>query len=174
LTPKGAEIAKGMGAERIADDILMGWQAFARLAPPGAVRLIRELRSDFSPMTRALRKLPTKLLHGDLKLDNIGIEPSGRIWLIDWAMSLTAPAAIELGWFMAVNSQRLATSLDEILAIYAREANLSPLVRDRHDALAALCGLLLRGWRKALDARDGKPEELAWWCDRIRHAECFL
>jgi hypothetical protein len=174
LTPKSAEIARSMGAGKIAGDIIAGWDLFRRLAPTWAVRLVDDLQADLTPFERALSGLPPLLLHGDLKLDNIGIEPCGRVWLIDWAMSLVAPSAVELGWFMAVNSRRLPVSLDELLDLYARRVGLDPGLRARHDALAALCGLLLRGWRKALDASQGDGAELKWWCERACVAQRWL
>ena len=96
------------------------------------------------------------------------------MWLIDWAMTLVAPPAVELGWFLAINSRRLPVSLDEVMRRYAENAAIPPEHRARHDALTVLCGLLLRGWRKALDAEAGEPDELRWWCDRAEEAAAFL
>jgi hypothetical protein len=48
------------------------------------------------------------------------------------------------------------------------------VIRARHDALTVLCGLLLRGWRKALDAESGEPAELQWWCERATESSRFL
>jgi hypothetical protein len=88
-------------------------------------------------------------------------------------MVLVAPAAVDLGWFLAINSRRLPVSLDEVMARYAA-ARITSHDRDRHDALTILCGVLLRGWRKALDAEAGEPKELSWWCDRARAAGRLL
>jgi thiamine kinase-like enzyme len=112
------------------------------------------------------------LLHGDLKFDNIGLEGDGRMWLIDWALTLVAPAAVEVGWFLAINSRRMTLSLEAVLDAYAAAA--PHTARDARDGLAAICGLLLRGWRKALDAETGEPAELQWWCDRALAAEHLL
>ena len=95
------------------------------------------------------------------------------MWLIDWAMPLLSSTALELGWFLAINSRRLPVSNDAVLDRYAAAAPASS-DRERHDALTALCGLLLRGWRKALDADEGEPDELRWWCDRAREGLRFL
>jgi hypothetical protein len=89
-------------------------------------------------------------------------------------MTLVAPPAVDLGWFLAINSRRLPISLDDVMTRYARAADMHGDARERHDALTVLCGLLLRGWRKALDAHDGEPEELRWWCDRAREAKRVL
>jgi aminoglycoside phosphotransferase (APT) family kinase protein len=135
------------------------------------VELIHSLSKDPSPLIELLASLPVSLLHGDLKLDNIGLGVDGHMWLIDWAMPMLAPPAVELGWFLAINSRRLPVALDEVMKRYAHAAALSSELRRRHDAAAVLCGLLLRGWRKALDADEGEPEELRWWCEHAADAQ---
>lgn len=173
LTPAGATIAQRYGAP-VARDLRRGWELFERMAPAPVVELIRELSSDVWPLIRALTPLPRSLLHGDLKFDNVGVDADGRLWLIDWAMPTLAPAAVELGWFLAINSRRLPVSLDETMARYASAADMAAEHLERHDAATALCGLLLRGWRKALDADEGEPAELRWWCERAAAASALL
>ncbi len=173
LTPATARIAEAFGAP-VARDIASGWELFRRHASYDTVALIDHLFVDPAPLVHALSGLPTAWLHGDLKLDNIGLDADGRIWLIDWAMTLVAPAAVDLDWFLAINSFRSPVALDEVMARYAAAAQMPPSLRERHDALTVLCGLLLRGWRKALDAEAGEPNELRWWCDRANEAASFL
>ncbi len=173
LTPAGARIASAYGAP-VADDLARGWQLFDALTPLAVAAQIRSLSEDPAPLIAALATLPRSLLHGDLKFDNIGLDPAGRMWLIDWAMPMLAPPALELGWFLAINSRRLPLSLDETMRRYAAAAGMEGSARDRHDASAVLCGLLLRGWRKALDADGGAPEELRWWCERASEAASLL
>ena len=57
---------------------------------------------------------------------------------------------------------------------YAEAAQIAAKDRARHDGLTVLCGLLLRGWRKALDTEAGDPGELRWWCERAEAAAEFL
>ena len=173
LTPGTALVAENYGAH-VARDIIGGWTAFDRHAPPAAVALMRELFDDPASLLGALGALPPAFLHGDLKLDNIGLDQDGAMWLIDWAMTLVAPAAVDLGWFLAINSRRLPVALDDVIARYAAAASVPSAVRIRHDALTVICGLLLRGWRKALDAEAGEPAELRWWCERAVAASRFL
>ena len=173
LTPERARIAAEYGAP-VAADLTAGWQAFTRHATAGARRVVESLHADPSPLLRALSREPAAFLHGDLKFDNIGLDADGTMLLLDWAMPVVAPPAVELGWFLAINSRRTMLSLDAALGIYADAARLSGNARARHDALAAVCGLVLRGWRKALDADEGEPEELRWWCDRVEAAEPLL
>ncbi len=159
---------------RIGQDILKGWGLFFEHAPKSVADLVRALFDDIEPLERALGQLPSSLLHGDLKLDNIGILPDGTLSLIDWSMPMVAPAAVELGWFLAMNSRALPISLDETMAAYTSSANLDSRLHARHQALTILCGLLIRGWRKGLDAGSGEPSELRWWCERASAASKML
>lgn len=173
LTPAGAAIAASYGAP-VAGDVVAGWELFERHASPGARRIVAALFDDVAPLVRALDPLPRALLHGDLKFDNIGLHPDGGIWLFDWAMTLLAPAAVDIGWFLAINSRRMRSPLDDAIAAHARYADIAPQHIGRHRALTVLCGLFLRGWRKALDAEAGEPAELRWWCDGAEAAARFL
>ena len=173
LTPDHARIAAEYGAP-VARDLMRGWELFDHLAPPSVVELIRGLAEDPSRLIDLLAPLPASLLHGDLKLDNIGLDASGRLWLIDWAMPMLAPPAIDLGWFLAINSRRLPFTLDETIHRYAAAAGIAREQRALHDAAAVLCGLLLRGWRKAIDASEGEPDELRWWCEQATEARRVL
>lgn len=159
---------------RVSQDLRAGWPLFHKHTSPAASSLIRALSDDVQPLLQALSRLPASLLHGDLKFDNIGVGPDGTVWLIDWAMPLLAPPAVELGWFIAMNSRRAAVTPDGMLELYAARAGIPHQDRDRHEALTALCGLLLRGWRKGLDAEAGERQELAWWCERAEAARRFL
>lgn len=159
---------------RIAEDILRGWELFFDSAPKDAGDLVRSLFADLAPLTKSLERLPNRLLHGDLKLDNIGVRPDGTLSMIDWSMPLLAPAAIDLGWFLAMNSRALPVSLDETLAAYALHSTVDSRSQELHRSLTILCGLLIRGWRKALDAEAGEPAELHWWCDRALRASSVL
>ena len=159
---------------RIANDILRGWELFFDHAPGDVGDLVRSLFNDLSPLKSALGRLPNHFLHGDLKLDNIGIRPDGGLSLIDWSMTMVAPAAVDLGWFLAMNSRALPTSLDDTLSAYMSYSKTENRLRESHESLTILCGLLIRGWRKALDAESGEPSELLWWCKRASSASNLL
>jgi len=124
------------------------------------------------PLFDALARLPGAGLHGDLKLGNVGLEPDGTVDLIDWQMTLVAPIAVELGWFVVANVAGLPLPPDDVFERYRRAAGLPAddtwaAQRD----LAVLVGLMLRGWRKGFDAEDGltlphggsAAADLAWW-----------
>jgi len=181
-------------AERYADDgtwvgerFIAGWDAFDRVASAPARRLIERLSAEPAPLIAALGRLPSVALHGDLKLSNVALLP-GRIALIDWQMTLQAPVAVELGWFLVSNVALLPIDPEAVLDAYrdALERHLDSGADGERSAwdgligdwdaqtdLAWIVGLLLRGWRKGIDAQAGvshpsgvsAAEDLAWWCE---------
>lgn len=165
---------------------LAGWDAFDRTAPAGARDLIERLSADPEPLVAALGRLPAFGLHGDLKLANVALIGDDAITCIDWQMSLRAPAAVELGWFLVSNSGSLPSPPEAVMAAYrdalahagrrgdGSEANdPAGLAGDwsAQEDLTWIVGLLLRGWRKGLDAEAGVSlasgvsavEDLGWW-----------
>lgn len=175
----------GAAHDAVGDRILPGWDAFDRLAPAAARDLINSLSDDPQPLLDALAALPSTLLHGDLKLANVGIEPDGMIDLVDWQMVTVAPVAVELGWFLVSNVASLPLQPDDVLTRYhgavLEQGQAGELIMatwlDQADA-AILVGLLLRGWRKGADAEAGltlasgvsAADDLAWWCDHVIEA----
>jgi aminoglycoside phosphotransferase (APT) family kinase protein len=182
-------------AQRYADEgtwvgarFLAGWDAFDRLAGDSARSLIASLSAEPAPLIDALDRLPSVVVHGDLKLSNVALLPGGRIALIDWQMALRAPIAVELGWFLVSNVALLPLAPARVLDAY-RDALRRLLARggngetaawdgligdwDAQTDLAWIIGLLLRGWRKGLDAQAGVShpsgvaavDDLAWWCE---------
>lgn len=152
---------------------LDGWDAFDRLADPAARDLVAGFAGDVGPLLTALERLPSVLLHGDLKLANVGFVDD-RMALIDWQMVTRAPVAVELGWLLVSNVASLPEPPDAVLARYraaASEAGVDVGDWEAQVDLAVLVGLLLRGWRKGLDAESGTPtgwnasgpDDLAWW-----------
>jgi hypothetical protein len=150
----------------------LGWDAFDELATPSSRQLIDDLTRDPEPLLAALERLPQSGLHGDLKLGNVGLALDGTAWLIDWQMTLVAPVAVELGWFLVGNVAGLPLPPDDVLERYRLAAGVpaDDAWATQRD-LAILVGLLLRGWRKGLDAEagitlpTGRPaaDDLAWW-----------
>jgi hypothetical protein len=179
--------------------LLLGWDAFDRQAPSPARDLIDTLAADPAPLVRALGRLPSAGLHGDVKLANVAVWPDQeQVRLIDWQMTIRAPVAVELGWFLATNSAALPEDPNQILERYrlaassagfvTRQIPLSPTlsVSETTDRpltsnadwpaqvdLAWIVGLLLRGWRKGLDAESGATlgsgisgrDDLHWWSE---------
>jgi len=174
----------GPAHDAVADRILPGWDAFDRLASRSARDLVTMLGEDPQPLVDVLEGQPSTLIHGDLKLANVGIAADGAIEMIDWQMVSVAPIAIEIGWFLVANVASLPVEPNEVIRRYRTHLARGYLDPDdgwlRGNAFeddgvdaAVLVGLLLRGWRKGLDADAGitlgsgvaARDDLAWWCD---------
>ena len=161
------------------------------MATPAAREIIAGLAADPQPLLDELEAQPATLIHGDLKLANVGIEDDGSIVLVDWQMVMIAPIAVELGWFLVSNVASLPLPPEEVIARY--RSKLSYAISDAEDDgrwvggaefddddidAAILVGLLLRGWRKGMDAEAGitlasgvsAADDLAWWCERAVEA----
>jgi hypothetical protein len=181
----------GPARDAVAQRLLPGWDAWDRLASPHARSIIAELGADPQPLVDVLRSRPSTLIHGDLKLANVGIEADGSVVLVDWQMVSIAPVAIELGWFLVSNVASLPLPPGWVITRYRSKLSraISDAERDRRwvggaeldddDVHAAiLVGLLLRGWRKGADAEAGvvhasgisAADDLAWWCERAVEA----
>lgn len=180
LTLLSEVTARGYSAQGnpVGATFLRGWDTFRRHASAPAVALIDELTTNLAPLTAALGLLPAVPLHGDLKLSNVAVTTDGRVAFIDWQMLLVAPVAVDLGWFLVGNAAVLPVAPDVVLAHYRAAARTwaADVDPDRWEAqvdLAMIAGLLLRGWRKALDAEadvvyasgTAAVDDLVWWCD---------
>ena len=151
---------------------VQGWDDFDRLVRPAARELIARLTADPGPLFTALDRLPDAGLHGDLKLGNVGLAPDGAVPMIDWQMTMVAPVAVELGWFLVANVAGLPIQPDEVLERYRLAAGLpDDAAWATQWDLAVIVGLFLRGWRKGLDTEAGvvypnglaAARDLAWW-----------
>jgi hypothetical protein len=151
--------------------ITRGWRAFEQLVPPVVADLERRLARDMTPLLATLQSLPQTLLHGDLKIANFGWD-GDVLSLLDWAMVMRGPVAIDLAMFLTMNSSVLPWPLDETLDRYASHLE-HALGAERfaaarwwqQRAAIMLSGIVYYGWGKALDAESGRPDELRWWCD---------
>jgi aminoglycoside phosphotransferase (APT) family kinase protein len=179
----------------VGDRFLAGWDAFDRWATPAARDLVERLSTAPAPLLDALSELPSVGLHGDLKLANVALSGPDDILLIDWQMTTYAPVAVELGWLLVSNVDLLPEPPDAVIDRYRTSVSwhsgrygaggvgsmdLARVVGDWEAQvdLAFLVGLLLRGWRKGLDAESGvrlasglaAEADLAWWCRRAIEA----
>ena len=175
VTPAAARRYDGGGLS-IGRRFLEGWAAFERMAPAGAVEVIARLGRDSAPLLEALSRLPSTGLHGDLKLANVALRPDDSVAFIDWQMTAFAPLAVDLGWFLVSNVSQLPLEPEAAFEHYVELAGESTAVGDAAAQLdlMILVGLLLRGWRKGLDAEaeltlpTGQPavDDLRWWSER--------
>jgi hypothetical protein len=147
--------------------VLEGWDRFFDLAPDGIGTTVAELLERPGRLAAALGSYPRTLLHGDLKVSNIGLR-SDAVVLLDWGTLTTmGPPALDHAWHLAINGAAIDAELDDMLADV--HAVLAP---DARPALpsAMLAQVVLLGWEKALGATSDDPATrareragLRWW-----------
>lgn len=167
LTPT---VAGGTAPAPLRAMVLEGWTRFVDTAPRDVGAAVLELLERPGQLAAALTPHPDTLLHGDLKVANVGFDGE-RVVLLDWGtLTGMGPPAVDFAWYLAVNSAAIDATLDEVLADI--ESTLCP---DDREALplALLAQVLLLGWEKALGATSDDPETrareaagFAWWCER--------
>jgi len=188
LTRPSAERYRAEGTS-VGERLVAGWDAFDRRASPAGRELVDRLSGDPTPLLAALDRLPPIGLHGDLKLANVALLPDRGIAFIDWQMTCFAPVAVELGWLLVSNVDLLPEQPANVLSRYhdsirrhAGRTGAHGIGRldfgrivgewDVQLDLVWIVGLVLRGWRKGLDAEAGRSlasgvaavDDLASWC----------
>jgi hypothetical protein len=145
-----------------------GWSRLQDVAPRAAA-VLAPLTLDPSPIVEALAATPQTLVHGDVKLGNVGRHADGRTILIDWALPGQSVCCMELAYYLALNRARLPASVDREATIAAYRAALEHHGIDtapwweRQLGLSLLGMMVLLGWEKALSP----PDDLVWWEQRV-------
>jgi hypothetical protein len=152
--------------------VLGCWHRLADAAPE-THRVLRALVDEPAPLVRALATTPTALVHGDWKGGNLGITDDAKVVLVDWAFpGVDAPCA-DLGWYLAVNCDRLpetkASAIERYRDALERHGLRTAGWWDRQLALALLGTAMQMAWSKC-----DQPEELAWWSARVEAAAPLL
>lgn len=165
LVPLTGQIERDLGHTDVVPSLLgSAWQRLAAVSPEMG-ELAAAITADPGSLVDALAETPTTLIHGDWKAGNLGSHPDGRTILLDWQWPGQAAGCVDLGWYIAVNCDRLPETKEATIAAY-RDA----LVRhdvavgewfDRQLELALLGSFVQLGWSKTED-----PIELGWWVDR--------
>lgn len=164
LSPAMADAELARGSDDLVPRLVRkGWPLLAEIAPRAAAVVV-PLVHDPGPLVRALEDTPQTFVHGNWKLDNLGIDDAGRTVLLDWELSGRGAPASDLAWYLAINCRRLPVSKEESIATY-REALERHGVEtgpwwERQLALCLVGALVQFGWEKALGGYD---DELVWW-----------
>jgi hypothetical protein len=151
---------------------LDAWPRFFELAPDDVGAAIASVHADPARFAAALLDRPSTLVHGDLKLANLGVHDD-RLIVLDWGTLTTwAPPAVDYAWYLAINAAALGRAHDDLLEDI-RHAEPSC---DETALVLALVGALAQlGWEKALGAtaddasvRERELRGLQWWCGHVR------
>ena len=164
------------GRDEIPRLLARGWTCLPELLPADVAEPVLAIAADPAPFAAELARFPATLVHGDLKLGNVGFLGE-RVVLLDWGTQTGwAPPAVEVAWYLAVNHSRIDATREQVLDDF-RAAEGGPHDEDAL-RLALLGGLVQLGWDKALHA-SGHPDpavrareraDLAWWVARAREA----
>lgn len=161
--------------EELAGYALRGWEIWADLVTDDVGEQVLALAQDATPLSRALRKRPLTMIHGDLATVNMAFE-ADHLTLIDWGIATAAPGAVDIGRFLAGCAHVLDVDPDAFVAMYREEA--ADLFDEQATRLGLLSGLVWLGWNKVLDiaehpdeaVREREKAALPWWLDRAREA----
>ncbi|HEX6539027.1 MAG TPA: hypothetical protein VF155_07605 [Candidatus Dormibacteraeota bacterium] len=155
-------------------DAVEGWSRFPHVVPRDVYEAVSAVHNDPDGLADALLARPCGLVHGDLKMANLGATVD-RVVIVDWGTVTTwAPPAVEYAWYLAVNGAALGGSHDDLLDEIRQTDAGDDDVALRLALLGALAEL---GWAKALGATSDDTETrhrerggLAWWCVQVRKA----
>lgn len=150
-----------------------GWGRLGRRAPAVAA-VVRAVHRRPDALAAALARTPSTFLHGDPKMGNLGVAADGRAVLLDWAYPGAGPATWELGWYLALNADRLPERKEDAIDRYAsglRRRGLGTVPWfDQQLALALLGITATFAWEKAL----GGDDELGWWSEHALAGAALL
>lgn len=175
LSPWMAMCEADLGSDHLVPRLVaQGWPLLADVAPAAAA-VVTPLAWDPAPLVQALDSTPQTFVHGNWKLDNLGVDPEGRTVLLDWEIPGRGPALSDLAWYLAINCRRLPVSKEETIEGYRRALERHGIDTtqwwDRQLALCLLGALVQFGWEKAFGGYD---DELAWWERRALEAAPLL
>lgn len=169
----GDEAALRGAPQSIRNGVTNGWREALQLLPAEAGA---KLTQSADRLWLAWSDLPKTLIHGDTKVANFAFVENRGVAAFDWSRLGAAPCTVDLGWYLAVNSTRLARGKDELIARY-RELLESKLGRTLDGALwermveaGVVSGARMLLWSKALARQDGTASRLAdwdWWAARL-------
>jgi hypothetical protein len=158
------------------DIILAGWRSFAELVPTDVADAVFAVHQRPELLAAALMaSAPATLVHGDAKLENLGV-CGNRLVAIDWGeLTGLGPAEIDVAWLAVMSGWRMHVLPDEVFAAYDQHADrrLDPRALD----LACIGSLAQMGFKLA--ARCRAPDQpireraallLDWWVARVREA----
>lgn len=152
-----------------------GWERFGDVVPGDVAEAVFHVLESPGALADALSRFDSTLLHGDLKLANLGLAHE-RVVVLDWGPQTSwGPPAVDYAWYLAVNGAGLLASFDEVVDDVRAAAG--PAHDEDAFRLALLGALVQLGWEKALGAtgdddgvRRRERSGLDWWTARARDA----
>jgi aminoglycoside phosphotransferase (APT) family kinase protein len=144
---------------------------FYDLVAENVAGAVAAVQADPGPLVEALLARPSTLVHGDLKVANLGVDHD-RVVMLDWGTLTTwAPPAVDFAWYLAIDAAAVGFEHDQLIADVRRAQGEG----DEASLRLALLGALMQlGWEKALGATSDDAETrhreragLAWWTAQV-------
>lgn len=175
LSPRTARREQERG-ERVGDIISRCWELFTELVPGDLATAILALANRPALLAEQLDRCEQTLVHGDVRLNNLGFSDD-RVVLVDWGERTgSAPAAVELASFLVFDANRFDVSRDDVVSDFRN------LYGDRFDdtalQLALIGGFVQLGCHFTLsialgggdEAQAAANAELEWWTPKVASA----
>lgn len=162
------------GSDPVPKLIGRGWEIFFEAVPDDVSSAVAAILLDPGGLAGQLGSGRGTLIHGDLKLGNLGLL-SDRVVAVDWGDRVgIAPPEVEFAWYLAINSSRIEATREQLIEDWQEICGDG--CDERALKLALLGGLVQLGWNKALDAVDNHDaavrgrelEDLNWWVTAAR------
>lgn len=165
----------GPGAHPLADRIIHGWELFEQHVDHDLAAAVFAVHHEPERLGGRLARFPSTLLHGDAKLENLGLSPRGLV-AIDWGdLTGLGPREVDVAWFALKGTARIGCSPDGVFADY-EAATRRPMEPEALD-LACVGSLAQMGFRLAVSAFAAGPDapevasaQLTWWTGRVSAA----
>ncbi|HEY7858275.1 MAG TPA: phosphotransferase [Candidatus Nanopelagicales bacterium] len=175
LSPSMSQTEAALGADNLVPRLVgQGWPLLEQVAPIAAAVVV-PLAHDPTALITALGTTPQTLLHGNFKLDNLGVTDQRRTVVFDWETSGRGAATSDLAWYLAINCRRLPQSKEASITAFRTSLEAYGVDTEswweRQLALSLLGGLVHFGWEKAFGGLD---DELLWWQERAVEAAPLL
>ncbi len=175
LSPWTAQAEAVIGSDHVVPPLIeRGWRLLPTVAPRAAA-VLGDLAVDPGPLLAALAGTPRCFVHGNWKLDNLGLDKHGRTVLLDWELPGIGAPLSDLAWYLAINCRRLPQSKEAAIADYRAALEDAGVDTEpwwaRQLGLCLLGALVQFGWEKALGGYD---DELAWWEEQAARGARFL
>ena len=177
LGPRHArELGTSDGLAPVVERARRGWEFAFQHLPASIVTRLSQPPED---IVGAWGPLPRTLLHGDTKVANFAILPDGKVAAFDWGCLSAGPAAIDLGWYLAVNASRIRGPKESFVARYRQRLEAALIARLSEGSWSALVsaavesGAMLLLWSKALALERGGASARAewdWWVEQLAGA----
>lgn len=152
------------------------WEMFVELVPGEIAEAILTMARDPALLARQLETCDQTLIHGDVRLSNLGFSED-QVVLIDWGERTgCAPAPVELASFLVFDAGRLDVPRADVIADF--RALYGHRLDERTLDLALIGGLVQLGCYPVLGvvlgggdaARATAVGELAWWTATVGRA----